>query len=400
MNYTTVCSGVEAPTVAWGPLGWKPISFSEIEKFPRALLKYRYPGIPLHGDFTKLKGDEHGPSDIIIAGTPCQSFSVAGKRAGLDDPRGNLAMEYLALVGRMVPKPRWLLWENVPGVLSSFSGAPPCDGVQETGWEGVEESDFATFLSALRECGYGFAYRVLDAQNFGVPQRRRRVFVVGYLGDWRPAATVLFERESLRRDTPKSRKKGTEVAGLTATDIGTCSPDTQEQTGCLIGISESPSAVCFQSKASSTQSMNPSHIAPTLDVGKSDGVAVAFGGNNTSGPIDAAMACNAKGGIGRSDFESETFITHPLTARYDSSKDGSGRAAHHRMQVRRLTPRECERLQGMPDDYTRIPWAEKPAEKCPDGHRYRAVGNTMAVPVIRWIGERIASVDFHGANRP
>jgi DNA (cytosine-5)-methyltransferase 1 len=142
------------------------------------VLQHHYPGIPLHGDFTTITGDEYGPIDLLVGGTPCQSFSVAGLRKGLDDARGSLALEYLRLVDRT--QPRWIVWENVPGVLSSNKGR-----------------DFGSFLGALVELGYGFAYRVLDAQYFGVAQRRRRVFVVGYLGDWRPAASVLFERESL-----------------------------------------------------------------------------------------------------------------------------------------------------------------------------------------------------------
>jgi DNA (cytosine-5)-methyltransferase 1 len=185
VRYGSVCSGIEAATVAWHPLGWTPAFFSEIEKFPRAALQHHYPNVPLHGDFTTIKGDEYGSIDLLVGGTPCQSFSVAGLRK--DDARGNLALEYLRLVDRT--QPRWIVWENVPGVLSSNKGR-----------------DFGAFLGALVELGYGFAYRVLDAQYFGVAQRRRRVFVVGYVGDWRPATVVLFERESVR-GYPASRRK-------------------------------------------------------------------------------------------------------------------------------------------------------------------------------------------------
>ena len=178
MIYGSVCSGVEAATVAWHPLGWKPRWFSEIEKFPSAVLAHHYPDVPNHGDMTTFKEWPDDPIDLLVGGTPCQSFSIAGLRKGLDDPRGNLMLTYLAIAARY--KPRWVAWENVPGVLSSNRGR-----------------DFGTFLGALGQLGYGFAYRVLDAQYFGVAQRRRRVFVVGYLGDWRRAAAVLFERESL-----------------------------------------------------------------------------------------------------------------------------------------------------------------------------------------------------------
>ena len=173
-----MCSGIEAATVAWHPLGWEAAGFAEIEAFPAAVLAHHYPAVRNYGDMTKHKEWDLGAIDLLVGGTPCQSFSVAGLRKGLDDPRGNLMLTYLAIADQR--RPRWLVWENVPGVLSSNGG-----------------KDFGTFLGALAELGYGFAYRVLDAQYFGVAQRRRRVFVVGYLGDWRRAAAVLFERHSL-----------------------------------------------------------------------------------------------------------------------------------------------------------------------------------------------------------
>ena len=194
MRYLSVCSGIEAATVAWHPLGWQAAAYSEIEAFPRAVLTHHYPKVPLHGDFTTIKGNEYGAVDLLVGGTPCQSFSVAGLRKGLDDPRGNLMLEYGALAKRLGAK--WLVWENVPGVLSSNKGR-----------------DFASFLGMLAELGYGFAYRVLDAQHFGVPQRRRRVFVVACLGDWRAAAAVLFERHSLSGYPAPSRESGQNVTG-------------------------------------------------------------------------------------------------------------------------------------------------------------------------------------------
>ena len=178
MRYGSVCSGVEAATVAWHSLGWEPQWFSEIEKFPSAVLQHHYPDTPNYGDMTAFEEWPNDPIDVLVGGTPCQSFSVAGLRKGLADPRGNLMLTYLAIAARY--QPNWLVWENVPGVLSSNRGR-----------------DFGTFLGALGQLGYGFAYRVLDAQYFGVAQRRRRVFVVGYLGDWKRAAAVFFERESL-----------------------------------------------------------------------------------------------------------------------------------------------------------------------------------------------------------
>ena len=194
MRYLSVCSGIEAATVAWHPLGWQPIGFSEIESFPSAVLSHHYPEVPNFGDMTKYKEWNLGAIDLLVGGTPCQSFSVAGLRKGLEDPRGNLALTYCGILDHF--RPQWFVWENVPGVLSSNGGR-----------------DFGSFLGAVAELGYGFAYRVLDAQYFGVAQRRRRVFVVGCLGNWRDAAAVLFEPESVRGDPAPSRKKGEEVAG-------------------------------------------------------------------------------------------------------------------------------------------------------------------------------------------
>lgn len=346
MIFGSVCSGIEAASVAWEPLGWRASFFSEIEAFPRAVLAHRFPSVPLHGDFTTIKAKQYEPIDLLVGGTPCQSFSVAGLRGGLDDDRGNLALEFLRLARRT--RPRWLVWENVPGVLSSNRGR-----------------DFGSILGGLAELGYGFAYRVLDAQFFGVAQRRRRVFVVGYLGSWRPPAAVLFERESLSGHPAPSREAQTAVAALTARGVGTCgADDNQAQAGHLIASTGS-----------------------------------------TSHYLNA-------GGMGRQDYETETFIVHAFDARQSDvvqygnmtgplDMDGSSIGLFVRSDVRRLTPRECERLQGFPDDWTLIPWRGRPLEECPDGPRYKALGNSMAVPVMRWIGARIALVDeILAAHKP
>ena len=195
MKYLSVCSGIEAASVAWHPLGWEPVGFSEIEPFPSAVLAHHYPHVPNFGDMTKFQEWplDAGAIDLLVAGTPCQSFSVAGLRQGLRDPRGNLMLTYLAIAARF--RPRWVVWENVPGVLSSNGGL-----------------DFGSLLGGLVQLGYGFAYRVLDAQwcrthghPHAVPQRRRRVFVVGCLVErgarnWDAAAKVLFEQQSVLRD--------------------------------------------------------------------------------------------------------------------------------------------------------------------------------------------------------
>ena len=379
MKYLSVCSGIEAATVAWHPLGWQPVAFSEIEQFPSAVLSHHYPGVANLGDMTKFEEWPDDAIDLLVGGTPCQSFSVAGLRAGLADPRGNLMLTYLAIAARY--RPRWLVWENVPGVLSSNGGR-----------------DFGAFLRGLGECGYGFGYRVLDAQfcrasglPFAVPQRRRRVFVVGYLGDWRRATAVLFDAASLRGNPPPGREAAKGVTRGFAESVA----------GCL-----------------------------AADMG---------GGNQfaTSGQFVACTGsvphCLNAGGMKRQDYETETMVAHTLRGEgFDASEDGSGRgtpivpvgfsckdygadalsgasptlramghdgshanaggqvAVATDWAVRRLTPTECERLQGFPDGYTDTPYRGKRAA---DGPRYKALGNSMAVNVMRVIGERIQMVD-------
>jgi DNA (cytosine-5)-methyltransferase 1 len=423
MKYLSVCSGIEAATVAWHGLGWQPVAFSEIEKFPSAVLAHHYPTVPNLGDMTNYKEWNIGQIDLLVGGTPCQSFSVAGLRKGLDDPRGNLCLVYLGLAARF--QPRWILWENVPGVLSSGGGR-----------------DFGSFLGALAELGYGWAHAVRDAQYFGVPQRRRRVFVVGYLGDWRRATAVLFERHSLSGNPPPSREKRERTASYTPSSFGNYSEGTgtlRKEVGDLGGGSEnlicaplSPtvtngppfsrtgnervecealvcaiqgscigrsdtagpggsgyddSGVCFTLTKTDrhavafpidTQNMSEGHNSggkgygeegdPSFTLGRAHSHAVAFG---VAENPDLAH-CLRSGASKADKHESTTYIASP-------------------MQVRRLTPTECERLQGFPDGYTNIPWRGKP--ESPDEPRYKALGNSMAVPCMRWLGERIQMVD-------
>jgi DNA (cytosine-5)-methyltransferase 1 len=619
-----VCSGIEAATVAWHPLGWTPVAFSEVEAFPSAVLQHYHPSVPNLGDMTRFKEWPDATVDVLVGGTPCQSFSVAGLRKGLDDPRGNLALVYLALADRY--RPKWVVWENVPGVLSADKGRA-----------------FGSFLGGLAGLGYGFAYRVLDAQYFGLAQRRKRVFVVGHLGDWRRAAAVLFERESLSGHPAPRRETRQDVTPLLEVGARTGVSTNDPRAGIGIGGADDPMftlqagkqhgiiapTVPSRSKAGGglgtdfdcdggliASTGNISHCLNAGGMGRIDYEtetliahelpAVAYGGNNTSGPINVATAVLAKGGTGRHSFDSETFIAHALRADgFDASEDSTGRgtplivnntgqgwwneaetaapirdmsagggakestlvaipepytlairgradgstlevrtdglanavvtpnggrgginvgavafqlsgdradpavsvsevafslpanpmsdrgqavafdttqitSAANRsnpkpgdpchplaagahppavafadvadqvaanqartytregtgnfrlsnvaltpaigldeeqnavvdgmgclkartegggfegsvmtpsMQVRRLTPRECERLQGFPDDYTRIPYRGKPAA---DGPRYKALGNSMAVPVMRWIGRRISQVE-------
>ena len=371
MRYGSVCSGVEAATAAWHPLGWSPQWFSEIDKFPSAVLSHHYPNVPNLGDMTQYKDwpiNGH-PIDLLVGGTPCQSFSVAGLRKGLEDPRGNLMLTYIAMAEQL--KPKWIVWENVPGVLSSNGG-----------------KDFGTFLSALGQIGYGFAYRVLDAQYFGVAQRRRRVFVVGYLGDWRRAAAVLFERESLSGHPAPSREAREEVAptitqGAPFSRTGNQRVEAEAivaqclttRTGSMYDPFMETLPIAFGAQNSANQGDSVStEVTPTLDKSKTPAVAFAIH------PHSIGRKPNA-GPQGRDHLDAEQAYTHDAR--------GVAQAVAKGHQVRRLTPTECERLQGFPDNFTQIPWRNKPAEDCPDGPRYKAMGNSMAVPVMRWIGERI-----------
>lgn len=351
LRYGSVCSGIESATVAWEPLGWEPGFFSEVEAFPRAVLEHHYPSVPLHGDFTTIQDGDYGPVDLLVAGTPCQAFSQAGRHGGLDDPRGQLAFEYCRLADRL--RPRWVVWENVPGILSHDRGkafasilsgftrwhiAPP-----EDGWRTAGICEAGPVNGA-----YGVAWRVLDAQYLrveshprAVPQRRRRVFLVGYSGDWRRAVSVLFEPKSMQRYSAPQRGAEKDAARSSVESFMPCAA--------TLIRSNNYDSVGFES-----------HLI--------------------------AFDCRAGGNTGLS------LGDLPGTLRGDGHGGGHASIATE-SAVRRLTPKEWERLQGLPDDYTRIPWRGRAAAQCPDGPRYKAIGNSMAVNVMRWIGERIQMVD-------
>ncbi|WP_204520157.1 DNA (cytosine-5-)-methyltransferase [Silvibacterium dinghuense] len=443
------------------------------------------------GDFTKIGKEDVGAIDLLAGGTPCQSFSIAGNRAGLDDPRGNLTIEFARLADRL--RPLWVVWENVPGVLSIDGGRT-----------------FGAFLRMLVECGYGIAYRILNAEYFGVPQRRRRVFVVGCAGDWRAAAAVLLNRSSLSGNPPPRRETRKDIAptlsarahggGGPGTDFdlnGGLITSTDDISHCLNAggmgrqdyetetlIAHSLSADGFDASEDGTGRGVPmvpvaimtahtqsngsgvsDDIAHTLESAVAQAVAfnlrgreggampetsdtasvrAASGGSTNSyiafsaknygadvddvaptlrgmghdrshanggGPIAVAISTNQRGEVRernvhgsltgtRSGKQLDAVLQHPiaspLTASYARQADSSDTSygppnlLHSQMAVRRLTPRECERLQGFPDDYTLVEYRGRLAA---DGPRYKALGNSMAVPVMRWIGERIAAVD-------
>lgn len=292
MHYLDLFSGISAPTVAWKPMGWQAVAYAEIEKFPSTVLAHHYPTVPNVGDVTKVNWDEwKGKADLVIAGSPCQSFSAAGKRRGLDDERGNLALEAIRIASRV--NARWFILENAPGILSANQGYA-----------------FARILHEMEQCGYGFAYRVLDARNWGVPQQRKRVYLVGYSGDWQTPARVLLEPRSHKafdRRNTKSTYRPIENFALIA--------------GNLIGRK-------YNRKRANR--ISNTGYCPTLT--RFDRHAIAWNG----------------------------------IARY-------------------LAPNECLSLQGFSSSYL--------DKLGTDEQQYKAIGNSMAVPVIRWLGKRIEEVD-------
>ncbi|HBR5725880.1 phage N-6-adenine-methyltransferase [Klebsiella pneumoniae] len=419
MIYGSICSGIEAATVAWEPLGWKAAWFSEIEAFPSAVLAERWPEVVNLGDMTKIAaavraGEVQAP-DVMVGGTPCQAFSIAGLRNGLSDARGQLTLSYVELANAMDDKriergeeEAIFVWENVPGVLTSHDNAFGCFLAGLAGESCELEPSGGKWTHS--GCVYGpqrtIAWIVKDAQYFGVAQRRKRVFVVASARKGFDPGQVLFESEGVRRDTPPSREPQTAVAALTARGVGTCgADDNQAQAGHIIAefangdISHTLKAEGFDGSEDGTGRGIP---------------VIAFGGGNTGGNIDVAACLTAKGQ--RIDFEVETFAVHgtqdPDTnlelAHTLGRNHGQENAISNGVQVRRLMPVECERLQGFPDNHTLISWRGKEATECPDGPRYRAIGNSMAVPVMRWIGERIAAAlpvkksagDYGGSKTP
>lgn len=333
MQFLSVCSGIEAASVAWTPLGWRAVAFSEIDPFCRSVLTHRFPHTRNLGDMRQfVEWPDIEPIGLLCGGTPCQSYSVAGDRGGVDDPRGELMLAFGAIAASY--SPRWVVWENVPGVLSTNSGR-----------------DFGAFLGMLGELGYGFAYRVLDARHWGVAQRRRRVFVVGHLGDWHPAAAVLFERASMQWGGGKGASPWQDAAagadGIVDADDWTSN-------------AEGDTGLPFLTR---------SNIGKTV--------------NNQTPLIPATFNWMAAGRQTTLGYDPGSDTASPVLRHQKL-------AVTHHNAVRRLTPRECERLQGFPDDWTLVPHKGKPA---PDSLRYRAIGDSWAVPCVRWIGQRIAQAE-------
>jgi len=490
MRYGSVCSGIEAATVAWESLGWTPSWFAEIEPWPSALLNYRYPATANLGDMTRiaagiLSGDIEAP-DVLVGGTPCQAFSMAGLRKSLEDDRGQLSIAYIHLAdaiesvraSRGLPPPV-TIWENVPGVLSTKDNAFGCFLAGLAGEECELQPSGKKWTDA--GCVYGpkrtVAWRVLDAQYFGLAQRRKRVFVVASSRKDIDPAAILFESDGLRRDSAPSRETGKDLARCLraraqsshredsdnfvasrmvsfgeyvnddtastvkardhkdATDLVTYGipgnwigrqphngpnqvTPSIEVSPCLTrtdrhAVAQPIEAIAFDCKASGQSGFGVGDIASTMRAMNSTN-----GHQNGGGHIAVAVSMRGREGGATAELGDEIqnclrassgggdkpHVLAPVIG-WDNDLNASkeqmgtllkgGDGGRHEgvmlstMAVRRLTPVECERLQGFPDNYTQIPWKGADPEDCPDGHRYKALGNSMAVPVMRWIGSRI-----------
>ena len=421
MNFISMCSGIEAASVAFNPLRWEAVAYSEIEPFPCAVLEHHYPDVPNHGDITKFDWSVYrGKVDMVCAGFPCQAFSIAGLRDSLEDGRGNLSLIGIKAIKSI--RPKWVLLEQVPGVFSadgnpfgcilaglSGADAPLMPGTRNGKWtkSGV--------VSAANKEGYGLAWRVLDAQYFGVPQRRRRIFVVGHIGDWRPPVAVLFEPKGVCRDFAEGQEKGTAVAALTATSVGTCGADNnQAQAGHIIVMAHGQGNAEIIIGKSPVLSCN--HEAPIIYEN--------HGQDNRIKEVNVSPQINAKAGTGGGNLPLvqawkqrpegdviQSEVAYNISTTQNASAGNTGKIMVNN-SIRRLTPIETERLQGFPDFYTKISvkvLKRKPRTKhfakypdlyqgnpdgtwtkfYGDGPRYKAIGNSWAVPCAAWIGRRI-----------
>ena len=527
MKFGSVCSGIEAASVAWHPLGWTAAWLSEIEPFPCAVLKHHYPDVPNHGDMTllpeKILSSQVEAPDLFCGGTPCQAFSVAGLRNSLDDARGNLSLTFVGIANAIDhvrsirgDAPAIVFWENVPGVLNTKDNAFGCflgalagesDPIKPPGGGESRWSNAGCVFGPQRTV----AWRVLDAQYFGVAQRRRRVFVVASARDDINPAEILFEFEGVRRDIAPRRETGkvTPTISSSGTGVSRVGFNCEDEWFIETQVVGALDTECGGNKMNH-QTINSGHLLPvssfyesSLAQYREDTVSgtikasggVAGGGSETflAQPIaftteqtpkfndDQALTltkseskhnqcvaqpiaynitfCDANGT--RSDrpngglYVNETDVTSTLTKAgigtnvaqpvafepgkmkrlgYGDAEPGLAptlraeagdnqlavaqpmvlmdqggsvmniqtdgtvgtlrRETHghepaivQAMAVRRLTPVECERLQGFPDGYTNIPWRK--AAESPDGPRYKALGNSWAVPVVAWIGQRI-----------
>ena len=424
MKFGSVCSGIEAASVAWNKLGWSASWLAEIEPFPSAVLAHHYPDVPNLGDMTllpaKILSGEIEAPDIFCGGTPCQAFSIAGNRESLDDARGNLSLTFCEIanaIDSVRDVPAIIFWENVPGVLSTKDNAFGCFLAGLAGEDGELKPAGKKWTNAGMVLGpkRAVAWRVLDAQYFGLAQRRKRVFVVASArNDFNPAE-VLFEFDGLRRDTAPGRNSRETTTTDAQSGIGTynkqrigeystedvastCVARDYKDATDLVTYGIAENIINRQDHNGGNGIGSQQELQYTLNATGVHGIATM---SDVAGTLDAS---NYKGQGSRQggerEFVAQSFAQNQLGEvrvgdvfnTLNTNSNASGRNTPMlmtQMAVRRLTPTECERLQGFPDGYTQIPWRKKPAEDCPDGPRYKALGNSWAVPVVAWIGERI-----------
>ena len=416
VTYGSICSGIESASMAWEPLGMEVQWFAEIEKFPSAVLAHHWPHIANLGNMCVLpsmveSGLIQAP-DILVGGTPCQAFSVAGLRKGLDDERGQLTLKFVELANE-IDKQREgdecvVVWENVPGVLSSKDNAFGC-------FLGALAGEDCELKPAGKKwtnagCVYGpertVAWRILDAQYFGVAQRRRRVFVVASARDGFDPTKVLFEREGVRRDIKPSRETGQGITGDTTPGPGesvnkvaygvdtynkTIKKETaktlqagsdNEHVGCVL---QNPEVIPIHDKATRYRGATGKGSGDGLGVGSNSSPMFTLTTGDNHALLQTPHVFKVRGGCegGGKGYLGNSEVAYTISTHQDQDLFTS--EGH----PRKLTPKECERLQGFPDSHTRIPWGNKEIDECPDGPRYKAIGNSKAVPVIKWVGERI-----------
>ena len=392
VKFLSICSGIEAASVAWAPLGWEAVAFSEIEPFPCAVLAHHYPDVPNLGDMTKFDTwpeEIFLEADLIVGGPPCQAFSVAGNRGGLADDRGNLTLVYVELINHadLIRKkhgkePVIAFYENVPGIFSDKTNAYGCLLGALAGEDGALLAPGGKWTDAGCVSGSqrAMAWRLFDAQYFSLAQRRRRVFLVASARDGFDPTAFLLEREGVRRDSAPSREARQEVAGTIAACFGGGGQPTGDVT--VIGNVEGGAATTLSSRE-----------YKGLSCGR-DGMTSAAVGYEATAPIpihDQATRFAGKRGENQDGKGNGLGIGEPGAPMNTLTKGDRHAVAYEpvaqSMAVRRLTPVECERLQGFPDDYTNIPWRKQPTS--PDGPRYKALGNSWAINVVAWIGTRI-----------
>lgn len=413
-RYATLCSGIEAPSVAWH--GWEPVFFSEINPFCNAVLAHHYPDVPNVGNLKHIadKPQINESIDILFAGTPCQSFSYAGLRKGLDDHRGNLALQAIRVCAHM--RPQWFIWENVAGVLdvqggkafSAILGA--LAGVKvETPKQGWGNAGIIVGHPAA----YGLAWRVLDAKYFGVAQQRRRVFVVGYCGDWRSAAQVLFEQGSMRWYPRKGIKKRAQTSDAAIESITGGSEvmwpaDVTTTIDARFGknqgtdnqhIDNGATLFVMATRQANTEILEDS--CPAILAGHERPIIIGANLQQMSSQTNRSQVGEIMGAI---TTQSNNIVFQPrfvcngrgapdVIADNFTSQQGHGDSSQVITVfdgVRRIMPLEVERLFGFPDNYTAVIHGKKPAS---DNVRYQALGNSIVVPVLRWIKERIEFVE-------